>query len=570
RPMGGRVFATPGSEIRRIDEYEIIRKFVTPMVLGLKEIFQRGLTHRAIRPTNMFFMEPRDRIVFGDCCVSPPALEQTAIFEPIEMIMCHPTARGNGRSGDDLYALGVSLVMMLLGRNPVSHYDEETVLRQKMSIGTYAVLVGEERLPLAMIEVLRGLLCDDPHERWTMESLDLWLSGRRLSPLQPRLEKRAQRGFQFRGKEYFGARDLGMAFSKFWDEAIPPVMEGRLELWLRRALEDKERAEMVQTVMRNAAVPAADKRVGADQLLARVCIILDPTAPIRYKGLHAMPDGFGPLLAYLMANGRDLRLIAECITREIPKQWFESRSEYNPEYSPLEGNFRELRAFLMSTSTGFGMERCLYELNDSLACQSSLVGADYVVDFRELLSALDNAAKRVDPKTWPIDRHIAAFIACRVNYDVDRQITNLSDPKPEQSTLAMLGLLALMQWRQGNEPLYNLAAWVGGLIQPIVENFHSRQRRKRLDKEIPRNIRQGSLVDMFSLIDNAEEWQKDADGFERAKAQFLSAHHEIKEMESGRVGRDEHAKRIGRQVAALISMLITLCTLTVLTVMRAF
>ena len=46
---------------------------------------------------------------------------------------------------------------------------------------------------MSLLEPLRGLLSDTLDERWTMEELEMWLDGQRLTPLQkkakPKLEK---------------------------------------------------------------------------------------------------------------------------------------------------------------------------------------------------------------------------------------------------------------------------------------------------------------------------------------------------------------------------------------------
>ncbi|HSV30156.1 MAG TPA: hypothetical protein VLL76_11385, partial [Candidatus Omnitrophota bacterium] len=366
RPAGQRLMTNLRSEVRRIDEYDITRKLIEPLVAAVKEMTQRGVTHRAIRPTNIFIMDPAgERISLGDCVTTPPAFDQALVFETIESGMALPIARGSGTYSDDLYSLGVTILFCLLGRNPVANMDDATLLKNKIQQGSYATLVGDERLPLAMIEVLKGLLCDDPDQRWDIEALDLWLQGRRMSPLQPRMEKRAARAFPFQGAEYFNCRELAQAMSKNWDAAIPPVLEGKLELWLRRAVEDKERAQAVADVVRYALSGANDKRVAADLMLCKVLILLDFTAPIRYKGFNAMPDGFGSALAAITAQREDPRLIVEIILREVPKLWFEARKAYLPDNSLMEGNFRELKAYLGQTGMGFGLERCLYEMNDA-------------------------------------------------------------------------------------------------------------------------------------------------------------------------------------------------------------
>lgn len=455
RPTGKRLMANLRSECRRIDEYAITPKVVEPLVSAIRELTSRGITHRAIRTTNLFFMdESGDRIALGDCVTAPPAFDQPLVFETIEAGMANNVARGSGTYADDLYSLGVTLVFLLLGRNPVANMDDETILKMKIQQGSYNTLVGDDRLPLAFVELLRGLLCDDAEQRWDIEALDLWLSGRRLSPLQPRHEKRAARGFPFNGKEYFNGRELAAAMARNWDAAIPPVLEGKLELWLRRAVEDKERAQAVGDMVRGVLNGGGERRAVTDQMLCKVLMLLDPTAPIRYKGFNAMPDGVGTALAAVMAQKSDTRLVAEVILREVPKLWFEARKFYSPDNSLMEGNFRELKAYLTQTGMGFGLERCLYEMNDALPCQSPLIGEEYITELKELLPALNaSAAKMGGSKQWPVDRHIAAFMGARARSDIDRNLLALSDQDQGRSFLALLNLFAVFQYRLGPEQL---------------------------------------------------------------------------------------------------------------------
>ena len=566
KPAGSKVMPTLKSEIRRVDEYEIGRKVIDPLVNAIKEMISRGITHRAIRPTNLYYMDSAgERLAFGDCVSGPPAIDQAVVFETIESGMCNPIGRGSGTYADDLYSLGVTLAFLLLGRNPVAQYDDEAVLTLKIRNGSYATLVGDERLPLPMIEVLRGLLCDDPLQRWDLESLLMWQQGRRLSPLQPRVEKRAARGFPFLGKEYFNCRELAAAFSKNWEQAIPPLLEGKLELWLRRAIEDKERAATVAETVRLALNATGDKKVAADVMLSKILILLDQTAPIRYKGFNIMPDGFGSALAVLLARRGDTRLLVEMIMREVPGLWFEAGADTKrPDTSQTEGNFRELRNFLTTMGMGFGLERCLYELNDGLPCQSSILAEEYVVELKDLLPALNSAAaKRGESRQWPCDRHIAAFMAARARSDINRNLVAINDPDPGKALMALINLLAVFQYRLGPESAPGLAGWIGALCQPVVAAYHNREKRKELEKEIPRLVRRGSIVEIYNLVEDAGAREQDTRGFSWAQAQYQAAEEEIKRILVDDDDRGKEAERTGKQTAAVTGILIGMITVTI-------
>src|SRR3546814_12871957 len=98
-------------------------------------------------------------------------MAQPSIYEPVDAAMAMPEGRGQGVPADDYYSLGVLVLVLLCGGNPVPEMSEHELVEAKITKGSYAALVGETRLSLPMVEVLRGLLCDDPDERWRHDDL---------------------------------------------------------------------------------------------------------------------------------------------------------------------------------------------------------------------------------------------------------------------------------------------------------------------------------------------------------------------------------------------------------------
>jgi hypothetical protein len=571
RPMGGRVMTELGAEIRRIPDGDIIRKVITPIVTALKKFAVHGLTHRSIRPTNMFWATPeQDRVVLGDCAAAPHALDQPPIFETIESGMSMPTGRGAGTAANDLYSLGASLVVLLSGRAPHAAADVREIIRLKLTQGSYSALIGDNRMPIQVIELLRGLLHDDGDERWDLDSLEQWLGGRRMSPLQTRVDKLASRSFSFNGKEYSTGRQLAIAFAADWDAAIPVAMDGRLELWVRRSLDAADLATALAVAVQGAQYGPSDARIGNDLMMTKICALLDPRAPLRYKGLSFMPDGFGAMLAMTVAEGGEVRLMVEALGREVSRAWMDTRSAYNPDNASIDHKLRAQKTFIERAAIGNGIERVLYELNESLPCQSPYVIEDYVVELRDLLPALNAVAKKSEGGASPVDRHVAAFLMARANFEIERSVSEIADPSAERSALATLNLLANLQWRMSQTGLFGLTSWVGGMMQPAINSYHSRKKRKELEREVPKLVRQGSLVELARLIDNPESRYLDNQGFQEARTEWYNAANEVKELESGRVTRDEKVAVTAQQIASLVSVSIALATLSIVALKRIF
>ncbi len=73
--------------------------------------------------------------------------------------MCHPAGRGDGSIADDVYALGVLLLTLALGRLPLAELDDTAILRRKLEQGSHGALVGDERLPPLIADLSACLLC---------------------------------------------------------------------------------------------------------------------------------------------------------------------------------------------------------------------------------------------------------------------------------------------------------------------------------------------------------------------------------------------------------------------------
>ena len=568
KPLGGRVAVDLAKDFPRLSENDLQKKVIGPIIQTLRDLRARGITHRAIRPTNMFWASPaKDRLLLGDCCTAPSGLDQPVVMETIESGMTDPTARGDGYQSDDYYALGVSLLFMILGKNPLRKMDNESILRQKIYVGTFGVLVGEQRFSLQIIELMRGLLLDDPDARWDADALELWENGKRATPLMAKGERRAARSFPIGGKEHYFSRDLAMGLAENWDQGKSLLMEGKIELWVRRSLDQKEKATSIGAVV-EAAAGLGEQKQSLDLLLARVCLILDPSAPIRYKGLSLMPGGIGSYLAIRLVEGKDIRLLAEMIMRDAVKVWIDTRPSYDPENLAFVSRFNSMKRNLERGTIGSGMERVLYENNDSMPCVSSFLVNDYVLDARDLLPALEASAKTNGGKGWPVDRHIAAFIAARANFDVEDMVAQIAEPKPTTALLAMLNLLAALQWRFNHGPLPALTAWLGGLMKPVIDSYHGREIKKRMEKELPSILKDGSLVELTKLVDNPDERMHDATGYEQARQRYSNAENEIRRISEGDDTLDQDMIITARQVAALISVGISLATVSLLLMQR--
>ena len=79
---------------------------------------------------------------------------------------------------------------------------DEQIVEHKIEHGSYTSLVGKDRFRGALLELLRGLLYDDSNQRWTLEDVQAWVDGRRLSPKQSPKRIKASRPVILTEKKY--------------------------------------------------------------------------------------------------------------------------------------------------------------------------------------------------------------------------------------------------------------------------------------------------------------------------------------------------------------------------------
>jgi len=568
RPRGGSLADTRVRKETAISHHDIPRRVIEPLAKGLRAMERAGLTHRAIRPDNLFFVdEAREILVMGDCVTAPAGFHQPSLLEPIERTMASPAGRGDGGPGDEVYALGATVVMLLPGHAPVADLGDEDLLQSRIENGTYATLCKSMRIPIGLVEPLRGMLNDNPEERWGLDELELWLDGRRPTAPQRKARPKATLSFPFAGRDHCRPRTLAHDFTRNVCDAVKVIRDGQLEHWLRRGI---DAPKLAKSVAKAAAVDRVrqNRMRGTDNLLvAEISTLLDPEAPIRFKDFSFMIDGFGPALAVSWLTGADGQTPAEILAHGLPGLWSAAQESSDPRIGVLQQRFSRLGAYVQREEIGYGLERCLYETNPGFPCQSPYLKSEHVTDVIDLLPALDAAASRADPGAKPVDRHVAAFVAARFSHDSGPHLTALADPRTGKSLAGMLGLLALLQWRLKTPPVFGLATWIGGLLGPVIETYHSVSTRKEIEHEIARTARLGSLPDLYDLVENPVKRQTDEHEFAAAVAAFAAAETEIGDIEHGGERLFHSSRRLGRRAAATasaaISMIVVAATLLV-------
>lgn len=561
RPLSPPYRTTINETYPLMSEDSLNNHFVKPMIGALSELARTGVVHGAIRPTNIFWRDGSTTPPqLGDCLSAPSGVGQPVLFETIERGLSMPIGRGPGTHTDDCYALGITLALLFMGENPLKNMNDQAILQAKINQGSFNALVGTKRLAAAHIELLRGLLADDARQRWTAADLEQWLEGHRMTPKSNDTTRRASRHFAVAGKEYWQTRPLAVALAANVSEAVKLIENESLEKWVLRSLGDENRAEAVReaaTLLKESGKTAHYE----DQLVARICMALDPAAPIRYRGIAVMPSGIPQMLAEAVITGNNLQTISEIITNQFASFWVDLQTEIKTELVPQTQQLERARNYIEKTSLGNGVERALYETNPALPCLSPFLKDQCVTSPKKLLPALERLAAGGLRPSDPIDRHIAAFLIVR-----DRQSEALffamgPNESPIRRGLALLKLYGEMQYRHGPETLPALAAWLYPLVEPGIKRFLSKPYQEKVRRLAKEAVDKGDLAALLRVVDSPEHVEQDRQQFLGARKMYEDIQQEITNIESRISNRDSFAREVGRPVAAIIASLLALSVL---------
>jgi hypothetical protein len=565
-PLGRRamalVFEEPGGAplcealtdaLAPMPEEEILSGLLPSALTGLKALAGLGITHRAIRPTNIYRRARERKMVLGECLSAPPAVAQPIAFEPIESALAQPMGRGAGSTADDLYALGVTIAFLLGGRDLSNGLSDEELLAEKINRGSFATLLGGTRPPVRMLELLRGLLADDARERWTLDDLASWIEHRRLAVRQTVPAKRATRPLELGGAAHLTARSLACAIVANPAEAAKGVRSGEFDAWLQRSLADPERSAAVEYALGETA--NVDPATPEKRLAARLAMALDPRAPLRYAGFSVTIDGLGPAL-FEAFRADNAAVIAEALMARLPHLWLGLQSLGRPDGSPVLQRLERLRQLLDDRRPGFGIERLLYELNPGLHCLSPAIERDHVVLPDDLPAALERACAAGLTGGAPLDRHVAAFIAARCRQAIQDQHDLLASADRLQRSLATLQVLARLQNLYGPPALPALADQMRLALPALVERYRSRSRRDRLSAAIAKLGGSGHLGQMVALAGNPEEQRRDEAEFESARGEVAGIRQAILVLRARIRERPREVAQLGGRLAVTASILL--------------
>ena len=531
RPQGARL-----SELikigGRMHEHKVIDTVLQPACKALNAMADKNIPHGNIHPGSFYLS---DTALLGEGISMPAGSQSHYLYKPIERLICDPLGYGDASDKTDVYALTILAFELMFGLEKIKAMPRDEFIRGALKMGTYHAFTNNRDFSDALQDLFRGVFNDNVADRWGLEEFTQWIGGKRFNVIAPSPPKEAVRPLVFAGESFFSRRLLANSLHRHWRDSLKEVQNLKLDRWCETSLHRPELAENIERALRSGSDRnATDWQL--NEMLSKIISILDPVGPIRTLTMSIRPDAIGITLADMMRQrGAELSTLLGLIESNMTTFWLEQDDGHkSPDMSVVMWKLQRARQYMRNKSFGFGLERVLYEMNTSLPCQSPLLMQYHVTTAVDALKTLDALAASLAPDTAFTDRHLAAFIAAKIDMGKEMNLNDLHNVPAlaMNQELVVLRILAKAQHKQSKLVLVGLSTWAAMRVEKMVDEVHNRIIRKRLKLQLKKIASSGNLAEVLGAIINRDMVTRDLDGFSEALAMHSLGQEKILRLEN--------------------------------------
>ncbi len=508
---------------------------IRPIVKILRDFEQLNLTHRAIHPARITFDDfSFQNLNLGYGFLTPPGFLQPACYEPIQTCFAELTARGTGLPSYDLYALGITILSLLKDPKFLQSLSSADSNKRRLSEGSYAFFLEKQSFSERITELLKGLICDDLNQRWSLDDLESWADFNKVHARHRPPQKMTVKPFLYQGQEYSSAPLLLHQMGTDWVGAQDVIFSEEFRVWMRRNSDKHENTVGIEDA--KASASRAETNIRQDAIISYCLMALDPEQPLYFKGLVFTLDGIGDYLAAYFYDTQKRSNAAALLSSKALLFWLSLKEQKSPQVLRFNKLYQESATFLSKRGMGFGIERCLYELNPHIPCLSPLLNALAMDDRSDMLDALNHYAAhnpRQLSSKLPVDRHLVAYAATHYDFIKDDFLNGFPDERAskEQKIIGCLRFLSLIEKNTDPRSLKDLYDWVHNLSLQSIGIYRSKKRRDIIKKLLESQHNPCPIDRLLDWIDNTTEKKRDMDEFMEAKKHHIYTVHKIKEWQ---------------------------------------
>lgn len=306
-----------------------LREVIIPGVKdGLHALHSKGIVHRDIKPSNIFFTNKHTSVVVGDFGISSVlntnmSVRATGMARTLGYA-APETSTGYISKESDYYSFGITLLHIVLGKDPFDGMTDMQILFQTVNEG---VNIPSSVDP-DIATLIKGLTIKDRTLRWGYNEVIAWMGG--SAPALPEkgevrktLSGKTARPYRFANQYYTSLSELERAFARDWTNAKKHLYRGLIENYLKLYGED-------------LASDCMDLREMTDKDAAvfRLLYLLDPNAPLNWKGIDFVT--VQNLSRYIFNGYPDsFKVVAQMITNGSLRYYLKMHQQLSPDLEVL-------------------------------------------------------------------------------------------------------------------------------------------------------------------------------------------------------------------------------------------
>lgn len=552
-----------------LDENFVTGHIFNQLFTAVSIMHNNGIMHGCINLDTVYYNSLDGNLQLKECFSEFVGFSQKKLYETYERMVCHKAGKSHRELSADYYAIGVFLVSLISGKEPFDVFPEDLIIKIKFENGSYDSLLGiisaAEKININIKNetLLRGILHDKTRERWTQKQITGWQRKEITQPPPSRVHRQASIPFMFGDTDYFSPKYLAHILHTNWAISKKNLRIPELTRWisLTSRLPDIEKRLFQMTRGGQAEIILPDEKI------ARIIYLLDDDGPIRYRDTAFHPDGLGNLFAYYLIenNTTGLEFIATCTDFGFIEGWISTQEDQDA-YKPnvMGWNPKRIKAFMRKNEIGFGIERCLYELNPYLPCLSPILENNYSVGLPSVLSALNQG--KINGKNIDDDKHLTAYICFQIDIEDSIKVKQLQSFPffAKAMPIKLCAMFAFAQKNSGIDSLPIIASWIRQNLNSIVEKINSKKIKSKLIEDLDLATRSGDISKIFGVISDVRTIRKDVNGFQGAKKTYKILTFEIMKLKSQH-SLDQKAYRLGLRISVIAAYLI--CAISILSLM---
>ncbi|NHN92850.1 serine/threonine-protein kinase [Acetobacter sicerae] len=496
-------------------ETSVLERVIVPIASILHAYNEAGVTHRAIRPDNVFDSGGRSAVCLGPAVTAPPAYFQPDRFEPLTSAICEPAGRGSGTIVDDVFSLGALAAWLLGGCVPYRDDAPGAQLEERFQKGSFAVLAGHLPLSQDVAPLLAAMLSDDPAARPSPRDL---LHAADHKGYVVRRAAVATAPIILGSVRIKTARTLAWYAARYRKEFASLLVRGVIERWMSYELGMPQAAGKLALLARDVVL-AEDGTIASSATFMELISVIDPTMPLCWSDIWFWPDAIGQLLTTSLAGKskasvdpslavfeliRTGRLDKFALVTSVPTQ-------------PTACAMVQTAARQVSIETLADIDRLPYVLNPYLPCLSPRCQNERLTATWALLQWLNTAQDmEVSGATALLDRQMTIFMAVAALRS--RLVETFSDLAISKNSWSLdLALLAKVQHLYMTGPLKGIGRKLLPHLTPDLKRWRSRSTRTSRGEQLAVAAGEGDLGLMQKILADPQALRRDQAAYNAAR-----------------------------------------------------